>query len=140
MFLQFTATVFDNIEDTILLVGIEADKTYRLLMANAAFGRGSGHITEKSIGKLVSEIVSPESYKVLVKWYEKVIKIKKPLNVTAWMNVPLGLQAFDIKMIPILNTMGECVQIAVITHNITEVLKLRAELKDLQAKQASQEG
>ena len=128
-------SVFDNIEDAILLVDVEANETYRLLMANEAFARYTGHDRQAAIGKTVDEIVSPESYRLISKQYKKVVESKKPLEWTAWFTVPLGRQMFEVKLIPILNTVGECAQIAAITRNVTELYRLRHEVKRLRTGQ-----
>jgi len=130
VFLHYLTTVFDNIDEAILLIGVEPRQTYRLLLANQAFARNTGRL-EIPIGKPVSEAMSPEAYKILKRHYKKVVDTKQPLTITEWYEVPLGQQAYQIKLIPILSSVGECVQIAAITHNITELLELRRENKEL---------
>lgn len=131
VFLQYLTSVFDNIDDAILLIGVEPKGEYRLLLANGAFWRNSGHDQASCIGKSISVVVTPDSYTFLKKIYKKVVDTKKPLTSTAWFDVPLGRQAFDIKLIPVLNTVGDCVQIAAITRNVTELSNLRHEVQEL---------
>jgi hypothetical protein len=133
LFLQYLTTVFDNIRDAIMLIGVEPDHTYRLLMVNAAFVINTGH-SKDSEGKLVSEIVSPDSYRALRPRYDKVVATRKAVEYTEWYDVPLGPQAYEVKIIPILNAVGECVQLAVITYNVTNLHKLREEVSKLRAK------
>jgi len=129
VFLQYLTAVFDNLTEAITLIGVEPHHTYRLLVANEGFNRGTGH-SKKEIGKTVQEIVKPEAYKKLVPQYQKVIKTKKPIQFTEWYDVPIGKQAFEVKMIPIINAVGECVQIACITRNVTEMRQLEQQLKE----------
>jgi PAS domain S-box-containing protein len=133
VFLHYLTTVFDNISDAILLIGIEPDEHFRLLLANEAFNRNTGH-PKSVVGKLIDEVVTPESYTQLKPRYKKVIADKQPLTYTEWFDVPLGRQAFEVKLIPILNAVGQCVQIAAITRNVTELHDLRAENKKLRVK------
>ena len=129
VFLQYLTTVFDTIDEAIMLIGIEPHDTFRLLMANAGFSRATGH-TIDDIGKLVSEIVEPVTYKRLVPHYLKVVKTKKPVSFTEWYDVPLGRLVYEVKFIPILNAVGECVHIACVTRNVTEMHRLREQLAE----------
>jgi hypothetical protein len=128
VFLQYLTTVFDNLEDSILLIGVEPDGHYRMLLANGSFTRSTGFIQE-NVGQLVEDILKPESYAHLSKQYRKVVETKKPTEYTDWFDVLAGRAAYKVKLIPILSSVGECIQIAAICTNVTELLNLRAELK-----------
>lgn len=129
IFLHYLTTVFDNISDAIMLIGVEPGDTYRLLLANDAFIKGTGH-SQNHVGKLVDETVSADYLPQLKKHYKRVIKTKQPLEYTEWYTVPLGRHAYEVKLIPILNAVGECVQIAAITRDVTELHNLRKQLRD----------
>lgn len=130
VFLQYLTTVFDNLNDAIVLIGIEPHDTYRLLLANDAFFKSTGHTKEK-LGKTLEEIVSPRSYASLKKRYKKVVLTREPVEYTEWYRVPLGRQAYEVKFMPILNAVGECVQIAGVSRNVTELYNLRLEVQEL---------
>ena len=132
VFLHYLTTVFDNIHDAILLIAVEPNEQYRLLLANSAFARNTGR-TDVPVGKRIDEFVEPESYALLKPRYNKVVATKQPTTYQDWYNVPLGRQAFEVTLIPILNAVGQCVQIAAITRNITELSDLRVENKKLRA-------
>ena len=128
LFLQYLTTVFDNLEDAILLIGVEPDNRYRMLLANGSFTRSTGFIQE-NVGQLVEDILKPEAYAHLSKHYRQVVDTKKPLEYTDWFDILAGRMAYKIKLIPILSAVGECVQIAAICTNVTELLNMRAELQ-----------
>jgi PAS domain S-box-containing protein len=130
VFLQYLTTVFDNLHDAIVLIGVEPNDTFRLLLANEAFFKSTGHSEEK-LGKTINEVVSPRSFASLKKRYKKVIATREPVEYTEWYRVPLGRQAYEIKFIPVLNAVGECVQIAGVSRNVTELYNLRLEVQDL---------
>lgn len=133
IFLQYLTSVFDNIDEVILLFGIEPEENLRLLMANAAFNRTTGR-KEDATGRLAHEVIMPKTFEVLKTQAKKVVETKRQVQFSGWFDVPRGEQAFEVKLIPVLNTMGECVQIAAIAHNVTELYKLRIENDKLQAK------
>jgi PAS domain S-box-containing protein len=130
VFLHYLTTVFDNIKDAILLIGVEPDNKYRLLLANKVFTKISG-FPASSIGKEIAEIVGQEGYAFLVKKYQQVIKTKKSVEYMSWSDVPAGRMAFEVQLIPIFSTVGECAQIIVITRDVTEREKLREEVRHL---------
>jgi PAS domain S-box-containing protein len=129
VFLQYLTTVFDNVKDAILLVGIEPKDTFRVLIANDGFTRSTGHTLE-AIGKTVEETVHPDTYKKLLPRYHHVIKTKHASEFTETYESPLGQQVFDVKIIPILGAVGDVVQLAIISHNVTELHQLRNQVKE----------
>lgn len=130
VFLHYLTTVFDNIKDAILLIGVEPDNIYRLLLANKVFFTASGYPAD-SIGKEVVEIVGTEGFAHLAKKYQIVIQSKQPYEYMDWSDVPAGRLAFEVQLIPVLNTVGEVAQIVVITRNVTEREKLREAVQAL---------
>jgi PAS domain S-box-containing protein len=128
VFLQYLTTVFDSIEDGIILIGVEPEDRYRLLMANQPFYNTSGH-TEKDIGKTVDNIISEPSYKSMRDYYRKVVATKETVEHVSSHDLPAGRITYHIKLIPILNAVGETIHIAGIIHDITELEQLRAKVK-----------
>ncbi len=130
VFLHYLTTVFENIDEAVLLIGVETNERYRLIIANAAYGHITGR-TKDHIGQLIADYVEPEIYQRLKKHFKKVVASKQEVECIEWFNVPSGRRALEIKLIPIFNTVGQCVQIAAITRNITELLELREEVQQL---------
>ena len=136
VFLRYLTTAFDNIKDAVLLIGIEKGEIYRLLLANRIFHEISGFPVE-SIGREISEIVNPESFDFVTTKYRKVKKFKRSLEYTHWARVPAGRRAFEVQMIPVMNTVDEVVQIIVITRDVTAFANLKAEVQELRAQLAA---
>jgi hypothetical protein len=130
VFLQYLTTVFDNLNDAIFLIGVEPKDNFRLLVANDAFFKSTGHNKDK-LGTVIEGMITSRSYASLLKRYKKVITSREPVEYTEWYRVPLGRQAYEVKFIPVLNAVGECVQIAGISRNVTELYNLRLEVQDL---------
>lgn len=127
-FLQYLTTVLDNIGDSVLLISIEPDERFKLLITNKRFGRSSGYPSD-SVGKYIDEIVSPDSYDKIVRRYKEAIRHKQPLSYSEWVDVPVGRRAYEVKMIPILDSVGECKQLVVITREISGVILTNQQLK-----------
>jgi PAS domain S-box-containing protein len=130
VFLQYLTTVFDNIDDAVLLIGVEPKGQYRLLMANEAFFRNTGYQRETSVGILLQEIIAPEDYMHRARQYHKVVTGKRPYTYQHWYNVPIGRQSYIIKLIPVLNAVGEVIQVASISRNTTELEMLKEKVAE----------
>ena len=116
-----------------MLVGIEKEKdVFRLLLANDAFFVISGY-PKDSVGKTLLEVVGRQGYDFLAEKYHAAIQTRKPQEYTYWWDVPLGRRSYSVKVIPVLNTVGEPVQLAVITRDVTAVAENHEELKRLRA-------
>lgn len=124
VFTQYLTHILDSVHDAVIVLGIEASDTYRILMTNAAFHQETG-IPKNCIGKTISQVITNESLGKLTKMYQKVRTTKKPHEYAAWYDMPIGHNMYEVKLIPICNAMGECVQIAAVARNATELHHLR---------------
>ena len=130
VFMQYLTTVFDNIADGVLLINVEGPNTFRLMIANKPFFAFSGY-PEDSVGKRLPEFLTPDSYSFLSRQFRKIIKTKKTINYTRWADTPTGLRAFNGRLVPVIGTTGDCVQIAAIIQDCTEQEQLRKEVGHL---------
>jgi len=113
----------------VLLIDIEPHDTYRMIMANTAFYEMSGYAKD-SIGNTVDSIIKPESYSKLTVRYKKVQETKKPLEYAEWYDTPSGKKLYEVRLIPIFNAVGECVQIAAVTHDGTQAFNVKEYQKE----------
>jgi hypothetical protein len=118
MFIKYLTTVFDNIGVSILLVSVESDGRFKALAANKNFGQSSGFPVD-IVGKYMDDIVAPETYAAISARYASVAHCKEVLQYSDWLSVPNGKRAYEVKLIPILSTVGECVQIIMISRDVT---------------------
>ena len=133
VFLNYLTTVFDSINDFILLVGVEPNNQFRLLLANEPFYRITG-FPRDSVGKLVNDIVGATNFKTLCRHYKDVIDSKEPKEYTEWSELPSGKLAYHVRLIPVLNSVGEVVQLAAVIQDVTELEALRNQNKQLRQK------
>ncbi len=131
VFLQYLTTVFDNTNDAILLIGVEPRGVYRLLLANKAFFADTG-FAQDVVGKRISDVLLPQVYIMLSKHCQQVVRTKTPINFTLSSEVPIGRRTYEIRLIPIINTVGDVVQIAGLNRDVTEIQHLREQVKQLQ--------
>lgn len=120
MLINYLSTIFDNVEQSVLLIGIEPGNRYKALLVNKAFGKTSG-FPQDVAGKYVDEVVTqPALYDHLVRRYRNAIASKQMVTYSEWLDVPNGKRRFDVKIIPILNSVGECTQFVVMSDDVTK--------------------
>lgn len=124
VFTQYLTNILDSVQDAIILTSVEPNDKYRVLMTNAAFHQETG-IRKTCIGKTIDQILNSASFEKIVRRYNKVRDTKKSVEYEEWYDLPAGRQIYHVKLIPIFNAVGECVQIAAITRNITDLHQMR---------------
>lgn len=129
VFLHYLTTVFDDIGDGVILVTIEPHFTYRLTLANKPFLSLSGY-PEHWVGKTLNEVIAPENFRFIDRSYRRVIRSREAYQYTRWFTLPSGRRALHVKLLPILNGLGDCVHIAAIAQDVTETVRLRQTLAD----------
>jgi PAS domain S-box-containing protein len=120
--------IFNSVSDSILLIKIEPDDTYRVLSVNEAFLADTGYTEEQIIGKRVDEILPESEYELLVSRYEEVIRTGKLVKYERSSELPKGLLVFEIIIKPIFNEKGKCTHLLGIAHDITEQRDLGKQL------------
>ena len=131
-FLRYLNTVFDNIKDSVMLVSVESEDNLHLLLANKRFHDLSG-FSKDCIGKNLYDFVDPERHKTMKRHYRQVINLKKPISYVTWSKVPRGRLAFEVDLIPVLNTVDEVVQIIVLARDVTKITVLEEQVRKLKA-------
>lgn len=132
VFLRYLNTVFDNIKDSVMLVSIEPDGVLRLLLANKAFHDTSG-FGKDCVGKNLYDFIGPERHDLMKRRCRQMLKLKKPISYTTWSKVPRGKIAFEVELIPVLNTVDDVVQIIVLSRDVTQIAKLKEKVRRLKA-------
>jgi len=119
MFINYLSMVFDNVGHSVVLVTVEPDDRYKVLLTNKTFGSTSG-FPKPETGTYIDEALEPAVYEQVASHYRRVVQTKEPVEYSEWMETPRGKRRFEVKMIPILNSVGECIQFAVISQDVTD--------------------
>ena len=127
MLINYLTTVFDNVDVSIILVSVEPEGRFKALLTNKAFGQTAGFPND-IVGKYLDEVASPQTYAQFSRPYHKVVQSKQTLEYSDWVPVPTGRRAYEVKMIPVLSTLGECVQIVAISRDVTKQYHMYGEL------------
>jgi hypothetical protein len=127
MLINYLMTVFDNVDVSIILVSVEPEGRFKALLTNKTFGKTAGFPND-IVGKYLDEVASPQTYEQFSRPYQKVVQSKQTLEYSDWVPVPSGRRAYEVKMIPVLSTLGECVQIVAISRDVTKQYDMYGEL------------
>lgn len=130
VFMQYITTIFDNIKEAVVLLSVEENQKFRLVLANNPFHTITGY-QQDTVGKELSEFVPLNLVKPLEKIFSKVVKTKQPFSFMTWAEVPLGNRAYELDVIPVFSTVNEVVQMLVLARDVTEVTRLREEVAEL---------
>lgn len=114
--LNYLHTIIDNIGDIIILIEVGPDESYKILYVNKAFTDSVGYTDV--VGKQVSEVLPPVVYGPLRQRYQEVITTRHEVRWTTSADTPQGKKQYDVKLLPITNALGECVQMIGITHEL----------------------
>jgi hypothetical protein len=129
IFLNYLSTVFDGLDDSIMLIDVH-DETFTPLLVNDGFYRNSGR-EKTSIQDLVSEMSTSPTTPDFMKLCYEAIKKRAVVEQTLPAVVPAGNKYFNTKAIPILNSLGTVTHLAVIGRDVTELRQKDEEIKAL---------
>jgi hypothetical protein len=108
--------ILENIQDIVILIGVNPDAGFTVLYVNQAFPESLGH--DDVAGKKVVDVVGEKVYKKLRQHYIQVINTRKLHSYRTETDTPTGHKVFDVKLLPVLNALGECKQIIAISHEV----------------------
>ncbi len=115
--LEYLHTILNNIHDLVIVIVVGPEESYKVAYLNKAFSDFVGYTD--IVGKQVSEVVEPETYASLRAHYRQAKSTKKEVTfLLPGTSTPNGVLSFEVKLIPILNTLGECVQIIAISREM----------------------
>jgi len=119
VFIKYLTTVFDNVGQSVLLISVEPEQRYKVLLVNKTFGKTSGFPRDIN-GRYLDELLPPGVLDQVARHYRRVIETKQNIAYSEWMETPKGPRRFDVKIIPILNSVGECVQLVSMSYDATK--------------------
>jgi PAS domain-containing protein len=116
--LDYLHTIIDNITDVIILIGVGPDHTYKILYVNKAFRTafGTGEVVGTDIMESLGEKVAQPFYDR----YDTVVATKKSLEWKDTVEFPGMTKVLEAKLLPILNAVGDCIQMVSITRDMTK--------------------
>jgi len=112
--------IYQTVGDTLAFLNVEPEEKYRFVSVNQAFLTATGLTKEMIVGKLIEEVIPEASVSMVRENYKKAISLKKVIRWEETSLYPAGLKIGDVSVAPVFNAKGECTNLVVSVHDITE--------------------
>lgn len=125
--------IYNSILDPMWLINIEGPGRYRFEAINTAFTEISGLTKEKTLNKLIEDVLPVGSHHIVRTKYREAVRSGKTIEYQEVADLPAGKKTADIKVIPIKNEHGEVKKILGIAHDITAEVEAEKALRKSEA-------
>ncbi|MFH0801699.1 MAG: PAS domain S-box protein [bacterium] len=127
------SSIYDTVGDVIYCLAVEAERSYRFVSVNKAFGNVTGLSEDAVVGKLVNEVIPEPSLSVVLEKYRQAIEGNSIVRWEEVSDYPTGRLTGDVSIAPVYNDEGRCTHLVGSVHDITEYKRAEAALKDSEA-------
>ena len=128
--LQMYENRFNNIEDAMFILEVEADNKAKFKDLNLAYEKLSGLEVKKIQGKSLDEVLNKEAAEKIITNYQKVLAEKSTVTYEEEFKTGKKNKTYQTKLSPI-TVAGEVVEIVAIIRDITEIKKSEEEVEYL---------
>jgi PAS domain S-box-containing protein len=128
------ALIFDCVEDVIFYVGVEGPDRYRFLNINPAFEKATGLTAAQVVGKLVTEVIPPESHALVLSNYARAIATRRKVTWEETSPYPSGVRYGEVAVAPLFGPDGTATNIVGTVHDVTDRRNAEAEHRQMQAR------
>lgn len=123
-------SLFDTVADSIFVIEVESENSFRFISVNDAFKKITGVAEEQLIGKLISDIVPQPSLNLVLSKYKQAIKTKQSVVWEETTDYPTGRLTGIVTIAPLFDETGVCKKLIGSVKDITERKKIELSLKE----------
>lgn len=135
IFLNYLSTVFENLDDAIVLCKVRSDRDLETLLLNQGFYSLTGY-EKGDAKKLGDELAAQKPNRPFIEQCYQAIQDKKNHEAESIISVPNGLKHMCVKMLPVVNSLGEVTHMVLIGRDITGDLAKDQRITELEAELA----
>lgn len=114
------ANIYENVNELLFYVDVEADGKYRFRSVNPAFLKTTGLEADQVVGKDVSEVISEPSLSIFLSNYHKAIQNRERVSWEETTLYPSENRTGEVTIVPIINEQGVCKGLIGTVYDITE--------------------
>lgn len=119
--------VFEKLPGVVFFIAVEPDEKFRFSRINQAFLASTGLSENQVVGKLIQEVIPPESVNLVLKNYKECIRTRSTVRWEEASEYPTGLMYGEVAVSPIFDESGACTQLVGLVLDTTE--RKRVELE-----------
>jgi len=123
--------IFNTISDVIFLLSVEPNETYRFISVNEMFLKTTGLKKKEVINKVYTEVIPESSHELVLRKYKASIENKQTVMWEEITDYPNGRKYGLVKVSPIFNDKGICINLVGSVHDITLLRETENEIRNL---------
>lgn len=122
--------IIQNLTDVVFYITVKGDE-FRFHTVNPAFTRVTGVARELIEGKLVQEVIPPESHELVLGNYKKAINERTTIRWHEVSKYPTGTKQGNVTVVPLFDEKENCYALLGTVHDVTEINKAEENLQTL---------
>jgi diguanylate cyclase (GGDEF)-like protein/PAS domain S-box-containing protein len=121
-----------RIRDVIFVLEVTPPERYRFIYVNAAFEASTGIPAAAVVGKLVEEVIPPESIALVLSNYRHAIESGASVHWDEVSVYPTGKKIGEVTVTPVPSADGSCTTLVGTVHDVTERYQAQERLAELE--------
>jgi PAS domain S-box-containing protein len=117
---QQLTLIYNTVGDVIFQLQVEYPDQFRFILVNQEFLKVTGLEMNQVVGKNVNEVIPEPSLTLVLEKYRQVVRNKETVRWEEISDYPSGRLIGEVKVSPVLDDSGQCVQLIGSVHDITE--------------------
>ena len=130
--------IYNTVSEIIFVIDVEEGERFRFQSVNQAFLTTTGLQSEQVINKLLDEVIPPVTYPFVLAKYKQALRTGQSVTWEETTPYPTGEKTGVVRVSPILNEEGKCLQLIGSVHDITDLRKSGEKLVILNEKLQAQ--
>lgn len=127
---QQLVSIYNTVRDVIFHLAVEPEDRFRFVSVNAAFLKLTGLSREAVIGKSVSEVIPEPSLTMVLGKYRQAIEENTTVVWEETSDYPSGRLTGAVSVVPVFDNKVNCTHLVGSVHDITEIKRAEAALRE----------
>jgi len=117
---RLRSLVYNGTSDALFYVGVEGPGRYRYLSVNPAFSQATGLAEAQVVGRLLHEVLAPETLEIVLAKFGEVVREKRTVRWEQTVTFPAGVRHGEVAMTPLCDDNGVVTNLVGTVRDVTE--------------------